>query len=648
LFRLFRLYKIYMEPFEVENIRNLERIREYFEALRPLAKAFSGYGVYELKVDPQAETFAFDHQRREVIVSPRLIEGLNLEREEKKYIFLHELGHLIQLFQDPESYLESFEIPKKKAEEKKENKEAYQSAWRNFFNAFLDIHDNSVIRAQMPIYQRGERLEKLPENLYSQKAFPQRDYSQAPLSVQFLDYLLRRAMVPEEDVVISERVRREIGQKIDFFGREYDSLEDFVRREIFNPAKTTRDIMFILKEFLMPIYEKLLEEDAQEGRIQETPLSIGEIPMDSDVSEGAIKKIAEGIKETKKSGGEKYKGNLKKRFEEWARGKGFSEEEIGRIEEIQERTLKIIDDLEDLWRNFIQKSVEIERQMVAGFKRGVSISSQELIRELPVLLTQPSEAKIFTRYLPETRTESIKPKKINLELIVDLSGSMDGKKREAVQEVAYAINKSLINFYRTGALSVVDQGIEFPVSINYRILGFGSSVQELTETIEEERRERTKKDRSDRDLDEELLKAILKIEKIDLGGTEDNLALEEVKNSITPEIRSGLENGDEILVILEITDGETTTIHQSKALVKEFNSTPNVYCRAIQIPGPIYSEKPRGETPEERLRPPEVLPPTGTFKEVWGEDWGKRLENLEVLKETVTAILYDALKQYAQ
>jgi hypothetical protein len=225
---------------------------------------------------------------------------------------------------------------------------------------------------------------------------------------------------------------------------------------------------------------------------------------------------------------------------------------------------------------------------------------------------------------------------------------MDEAKREAVQEVAYAINKSLINFYRTGALSVVDQGIEFPVTINYQILGFGDSVEELTETTEEEKRERTKKDGPNRDLDEELLRAILKIEKINLDGTQDNLALGNVKNSITPEIRSNLENGDEILVIIEITDGETATPEESKTLVRELNSIPNVYCRAIQIPGPIYSEKPKVETPEERLKPPEILPPTGTFKEVWGEEWGKRLENLEVLKETVLAILYDALKQYAQ
>jgi hypothetical protein len=633
-----------MEQFNIENI---QRVKEYFELLRPLARVFSGYGVYELRIDPRAKTFAFDHQRREIIVSPRLIEELNLETEEKKYIFLHELGHLIQLFQDPQSYLELFEIPKKKAEEVKENKKAYQRAWRNFFNTFMDIHVNSMIRALMPIYQRGERLEKIPRDLYSQKAFPETNYSQLPLSSQFLYYLLRRIMVPDEEVIISERVRREIEQRLSFFGIEYDSLEDFVREEIFNPTKTIKEIMFILGEYLMPIYEKLLEEDAKEGRLQEIPVLIGEVSMDGDISEDVIEGIAKGIKETQKSGDEKYKENQRKRFEEWAKGKGFSEEEIRRFEEIQERTLKIISDLEDLWRNFFQRSVEIGRGKVTGFKTGTSISPQELIRELPVLLTQPSEAKIFTRYLPETKSESIRPRKINLVLIVDLSGSIDEEKRKAVQEVAYAINKSLINFYRTGALSVVDQGIEFPVTINYRISGFGSSVKELTETTDEEKKERTKKDRPNRDLDEELLRAILKIEKINLEGTQDSLALQEVKDSITPEIKSNLENGDEILVILEITDGETATPQESKTLVQEFNSIPNVYCRAIQIPGPTYSEKPKGETPEERLKP-EVLPPTGTFKEVWGENWGKRLKKLEVLKETVTAILYDALEQYAQ
>jgi hypothetical protein len=107
-----------------------------------------------------------------------------------------------------------------------------------------------------------------------------------------------------------------------------------------------------------------------------------------------------------------------------------------------------------------------------------------------------------------------------------------------------------------------------------------------------------------------------------------------------------LEDGDEILVVIEITDGETFTAQESKELVEQLNSLPNVFCRAIQIPGPVYSEKPKGETQEERLKPPEVLPPTGTFKDVWGEKWGKRLTNLNILKETVIAILEDALIRY--
>jgi len=628
-----------------------EEIKKYFEGLEILGRVFSGYGVYELRVDPQAETFAFDHQAREIIVSPRLIESLNLGRKEKKYVFLHELGHLIQLFQDPESYLESFETTKKKAKESKAPK-AHEKAWRNFFNTFFDIHSNSIIRAQMPIYQRGGSSEKVPENLYSQKAFPKKDYSQAPLSVQFANYLLRRTMVPEEEVIVEEETRRVIGQKVYFFGREYNSLEEFVKKEIFNPAKTTKDIMFLLKEFLMPIYEKFLAKDAEKGRLEEIPSSLGDISMDGDLSEKVIRDIAQGIKKIKQSGKEKYRQNLRKKFEDWARGKGFSEKEIRRIEEIQERVSEIVDDLEDLWRNFIQKSVEIERGKVSGFKKGASVSPQEMMRELPILLTQPSEAKIFTRCLPEIRQESIKPKRINLELIVDLSGSMDDEKRKAVQEVAYALNKSLINFYRQGNLSVVDEGIEFPVRINYRILGFGSSVEELTETTEEEKRERVKKDRPPRDLDEELLRAILKIEKIDLESTEDNLALEEVRKKITPAVKEDLEKGEEVWVILEITDGETGTLQQSKSLVKEFNSIENVYCRAIQVPGPIYNEKPREKFPEtstskERLEPPEILPPTGTFREVWGEKWGKRLENLGIFKETVLNILYDALRKYA-
>jgi hypothetical protein len=619
-----------------------KKYEKYYEALRPLAKVLSGYGGYGLRIDPLAPSFAFDHEREEIIISPRLVESLNLKEEEGKYIFCHELAHMIQLFQSPENYLEAFNIPKEKAKREKE-KEPIINAWRNFFNAFFDIHANSIVRAEMPIYQKGEELELLPQQLYATKAFPEKDYSKAPLTLQFLNYLLRRTMVPNEEVKIDDEVKKEIEKGINYFGEKYRSLEEFVKKEIFNPSKTIKEIMFDLKEFLMPVYEKLLQKDKQEGKLKEIPATLY-VLSDTDLSEEDVKKIIEGIKNVDPN--KKYQKSMEKYFKEWAKGKGISEEYIRKVLEIKKETAKVTEDLEELWRNFVQKSIEYEAGKHGFFKSGSSISIEETIRQLPTLLTQPSETKIFTKYLPIEKRETIKPRKINVELVVDLSGSMDEEKRDAVQKVAYAIGKSLINFYRTGNLSFADQGAEFPVSINYRILGFGSSVEELTETTEEEKKTRIKKDRPEKDLDEELIKAISKIEAIDLGGTNDALALNKIKNEITPEIKKRLENGDEILIILEITDGETATETETKSLVKEFNKMKNVYCRAIQIPGPVFSEeKKEARKPEEYELHKKILPPTGTFKEVWGDEWGKRLEDLEILKDTIVAILYDALRK---
>jgi len=75
------------EPKIEKEIKKEKEMKEYFELLRPLARTFSGYGVYELRIDPETKSFHFDHRNKEVIVSPKLIEQLNLEREEKKICF---------------------------------------------------------------------------------------------------------------------------------------------------------------------------------------------------------------------------------------------------------------------------------------------------------------------------------------------------------------------------------------------------------------------------------------------------------------------------------------------------------------------------------------------------------------------------------
>lgn len=619
-----------------------KKYEEYYYLLRPLGAAFSHYGVFGIKIDPTAESFYFDHENKEVAVAPRLIEKFNLTPQEEKWILLHELGHLVQFFQSPKEYLECFEFVRRKGKEKGER---YRRAYNNFFNIFSDIHDNFIVRGLMPIYQRGGIEERIPPSLYQEKLFRDEDYTQLPLSQQFLYFIIKKIMAPEASVKISQLVEEIVNSPIFYYGEKYDTVLDFVRERIASPTTVYRDIFFLEKEFLLPLYEKLLEEDEKEKKLEQIPEFLGEFNIDEGLDEETIKKIKEAVEKPEKSPNEKYKDYLESQITQKGREKGFSEKEIKRILEIEERTEKIVRDLEDLWENFIQHSTEYERSRRAGFKTGASISPEKLLSQLPVLLAQPSQAEIFYRYVEEEKKEEIKPKRIVFYLLLDLSGSMGEPKREAVQEVAYALTKSLINFYRTGKLAMV--GEEFPISINYRLIGFGSSIQELTEPTPEEKRKREKIDTPERDLDKELWQAIFDIQRINLQGTEDMLALNEVKRELEedPQIEEKLKEGEEIWIVLEITDGETTTASESKKLVEELNRKPNVFCRAIQIPGPIYSEKSKPKTPEEKIKPPEILPPTGTFKEVWGDEWGKKLKKLSVLKETIVAILYDAIRQ---
>jgi len=226
---------------------------------------------------------------------------------------------------------------------------------------------------------------------------------------------------------------------------------------------------------------------------------------------------------------------------------------------------------------------------------------------------------------------------------------MDQNKRRAVQEVSYTLDKSLIDFYRDAKNAVVDQGEAAPIDIDLEIIGFGSpgDLKILLPKNPQEIQERRKiDDFPQKDMEQDLWRGIFKVETVDLGATDDAQALRVVEDKISnPEVAKDLEEENEIVVVLEITDGETQTAQESKNLVYLLNNKKNVYARAIQIPGLIYSEEAPKEIKEGVFEPPKILAPSGIFKQVWGH-YGRRLEDLAALKLTVFDILEDALEDY--
>lgn len=630
------------EESQEEKAQKEQETMEFFHQLEPLGDVFVGSWGYHVKFDPKAESFYFDHKNKEIGIGTQLIEKLDLKDPEKQFAFIHELGHLSQLFQSPEDYLESFEIPKQKAEQAEDaHKKFTEQAWRRFFNVFFDIHDNSLVVERTPSFQKGEKHENLASNLYKDKLFAETDYSKLPHSEQFIDFLLKQVMAPGTEAKIADAVKEVISRPVKLMGFEYDSVLEFVKQEIYNSKHNCEDLMFNLRQRLMPIFQDLLKEDIKAGRTQSPQKQ--KMDFDEGLSEEVIKDIIENHKEAQKPSSEKMQDAKDQEFKDWAEGEGFSETEIERMLEIKEATKKIHQDLRSLWDNFIQKSVEIQQEKRTGFTRGAGIAGEKIAGELGILLTDPSKAEIFYRYVSQIEKESIKPKKIHLFLIPDLSGSMDKGKRQAVQEVAYSIDKSLIDWHRDAKNAVRDQGQESPIDINLDMIGFGSSLKpDMIPRDPQEKQEQRKIDNPPKkDIEQELWQGIFDIQKTDLVGTQDAPALDLVEKGITPEIEEKLNQEDEIMIVLEITDGETTTAVKSKELVQSLNDRKGVFARAIQIPGPIYSEE-EPKTEQEKMEPPKVLAPTGTFKEVWG-DYGRKLEQLSVLKETVFQVLQDAL-----
>jgi len=622
---------------------------EFFESLEPVGDLFVGSWGYDVEVDPSADTFYFNHEQREIAISPRLVAEIEMGKAEAKFVFEHELGHFSQLMDDPDAYVGTFDTAEEKAEELAEEHPEYEDfaekSWHQFFNVFLDVHDNSRVQDRDPDFRSGGPEQDTPKELY-EILFPEEKMKEGPLSQQFLNVLLRENMTGES-IDVSEEIEEVLDEKFNVFGEQY-TLQEFVDEIIGNPKHDIGAVVSYLEDFLYDRFEQLLRRDIEEENIElvdfpELDRGAGEGEegglMDKEVAE----EVAEKHKENQKSPQDRGADEAADEFEEKMEEAGLSEQESKRITEIKERTRDQVKQLTKLWERFIQVSTEMGQAKEEGYKTGSSVSPTKMAEQLPILLSDPSQAEIFTREVPSVEPESVQPKEISLELVLDLSGSMDDDKRESVQEVAYALSKSLINFYRNSRLDFELEGKDNPISIDLNTIGFGNNTAAMLEqsSLIEEGGEK------EEDLDQKLAQTVTKIMRSDIvdeGGTRDASALRQVQDYLTQsEFKQDLEQDENLSIVLEITDGETQTQQESKQIIEELDDQTNVYPRAIQIPGPIYDEGEEKSAEEAKEGQPEVKPTSGTFGQVW-EDRGRKLKDLSALKDTVVQVLYDAIE----
>jgi len=222
---------------------------------------------------------------------------------------------------------------------------------------------------------------------------------------------------------------------------------------------------------------------------------------------------------------------------------------------------------------------------------------------------------------------------------------MDKKKREAVQEVVFSINMSLMQFKRSIEAGFSDYDTRSPVSVNFENIAFGDNAIALFEKNPVEKQDRVIPDSDPNEVNQRINQSVIKIGNNDLGITNDDTALQLALDDLSrPEVKKTLDNGDEIAIVIEITDGESTSEANSKKILGELNGIKNVFCRAIQIEGALINESAPSFDKNGKPLPPEYIEPSGTFERIW-ENNGKKLADLSNLKKILLGLLIDALKE---
>jgi hypothetical protein len=317
---------------------------------------------------------------------------------------------------------------------------------------------------------------------------------------------------------------------------------------------------------------------------------------------------------------------------------GFSEGEVAQIIELYEKTSSVFMEMRERWGAFIQKILKREVVTSSGFRNGHKANVGEFIRQYARSIDEPDRLRIFDRRTLQPEVESIKPRKIRLCIVADLSGSMDYQKRRALQEAFFSIAMSLVQFGRD-AKSVRDSDIE-NVEISVRAIGFGSYWEDILDRTGIETPNGSLDDSNTLATDTRMYRAALDIITKNFIGTRDAEPLESVIDGLlTMESEDARNDGREVDVVIEVTDGDTETVVNSRRAVDILNSKHGVYARGIRIPGGGVDLKPIVEHDQEIK--PEIFEDNGggTFFDVWGKH-GRQLDKLEDLNGVMFNLLF--------
>jgi len=224
------------------------------------------------------DAFFIDYERGYISLDSKWFFEKGYNKEQILWATFHELAHFRDLIQDKEGVVDGFEYIKEKAgalaESSGMNEQLAYNTYHTLFNCLDDIYVNRVVSRQASFYEADRQGGKQVEQLYKEKLFKDNDFAKEhdranalPHHLQFAYYLLRKAMLPQEEVKISDEVKNALQTRIEVDTKSYTPEE--LIRSFMVPGRSKDSKATIrheyLKKYLEPLYEELIRKDLEEG-----------------------------------------------------------------------------------------------------------------------------------------------------------------------------------------------------------------------------------------------------------------------------------------------------------------------------------------------------------------------------------------------
>ena len=514
---------------------NLEEFLKNYE--NKLADYAQGEGLYFTLGDG----WNIDLKKGKITADGKFFLDRKFSQPESIIAAMHEIEHFRRMKDDLQTSNEIFShigVSKRK---------------HTLYNVMEDIFVNRAVMLRKPTYKDTFK------ELYKNKLFKENDYSKNPKHIQFVNAILREAMVPEEICNVDPIVRTEI----DKLTKDDINIIDLLS----NPNnKVSPELWFkAVKEYIEPIYDNLFTEDVKErqeqkskgGGKQQSSEDQGQKPTEKEAEdwfeddydelenkmppsisdEDIQKEIKEAIAEEK----EEEITPEEREEKAFERANGIIKEEYNRyLENYYEKVKPYIEEMIELFRSIISKREEVFLKLKRLTDEGVilhpGLTTQAYIDKTSGISQSPTELTYQKEIIDEN-----KPTDFEMTLVCDLSGSMDGEKLKQQKLATTLVLEALQEF--EDELKIERENKKINLQVFSEVRAFSDEDYEI------------------KPLSSELsvgdcVNTIKKISRT-IGGTSDFLSLEKINKTLDEKKIKDIFEGNLKKIVIVLSDGES-------------------------------------------------------------------------------------------